>query len=64
MDAKKSSGSSIKDLQSLQVNSNTDDFGSKTLSKNVKNSIATVAVTGTRAISAILTITEPKIESK
>ena len=64
MDAKKSSGSSIKDLQSLQVNSNTDDFGSKTLSKNVKNSIATVAVTGTRAIEQLLTITEPKIESK
>ena len=62
MDAKKSSGSSIKDLQSLQVNTNTDDFGSKTLSKNVKNSIATVAVTGTRAIESLLTITEPKTE--
>jgi hypothetical protein len=61
MDTKKSSGSSIKDLQSLQVNSNTDNFGSKTLSNNVKNSIATVAVTGTRAIEQLLTI-EPKIE--
>ena len=64
MDTKKSSSSSIKDLQSLQVNSNTENFGSKTFSKNVKNSLVTVAVTGARAVENFLTPVETKIDSK
>ena len=55
--------SSISDLQSLQVNSNSESYGKITMSKNIKNSLGTIAVTSTRAVEQLIAPASKKIEN-